>query len=259
MKKFFDGKKKVIGMVHLLPLPANAAYKGDVKQIIDYALEDAKLLIDLGVDAIMVENFNDWPQYADEIPFESYSLMTAIVSKIRDICPIPMGVNIEMNAWKQEWIMAWATNADFIRIEAFVDNRGGSFGYIPACSTPISKVMKDYPTDIELFTDVHTQETYGNPNVPINELAHNAMNHDSHAIIITENDQNKRITVEDVKSMRAEIGDFPIIVGSGVKPENVLSYFEHADGVIVGRGFKTGDRIDPAKVKEFMDIVHSKY
>ena len=222
-------------------------------------MEDAKLLIDLGVDAIMVENFNDWPQYADEIPFESYSLMTAIVSKIRDICPIPMGVNIEMNAWKQEWIMAWATNADFIRIEAFVDNRGGSFGYIPACSTPISKVMKDYPADIELFTDVHTQETYGNPNVPINELAHNAMNHDSHAIIITENDQNKRITVEDVKSMRDEIGDFPIIVGSGVKPENVLSYFEYADGVIVGRGFKTGDRIDPAKVKEFMDIVHSKY
>ncbi|MBR6261368.1 MAG: hypothetical protein IKR24_07570, partial [Erysipelotrichaceae bacterium] len=90
-------------------------------------------------------------------------------------------------------------------------------------------------------------------------LAHNAMNHDSHAIIITENDQNKRITVEDVKSMRDEIGDFPIIVGSGVKPENVLSYFEYADGVIVGRGFKTGDRIDPAKVKEFMDIVHSKY
>ena len=28
---------------------------------------------------------------------------------------------------------------------------------------------------------------------------------------------------------------------------------------LVGRGFKTGDRIDPAKVKEFMDIVHSKY
>ena len=31
MKDFFDGKKKVIGMVHLLALPANAAYKGDWK------------------------------------------------------------------------------------------------------------------------------------------------------------------------------------------------------------------------------------
>ena len=259
MKNFFDGKKKVIGMVHLLPLPANAAYRGNKDEIVQFALEDAKMLIDCGVDAIMLENFSDWPQYADEIPMESYTLMTAVASKIRDICPIPFGVNVEMNAWYQEWVMAWAVNADFIRFEAFVDNRAGSFGYIPACSTPLSKVMKDYPADIMLFTDVHTAETYGNPNVPINALAHNAMNHDSNAIIVTENDDNKKITPEDVKSMRDEIGDFPIIVGSGVKPENVLSYFEYADGVIVGRGFKTGDRIDPAKVKEFMDIVHSKY
>lgn len=259
MKKFFDGKKKVIGMVHLLALPANAAYKDNKDEIVKFALEDAKTLIDCGVDAIMLENFNDWPQYADEIPMESYTLMTAVASKIRDMCPIPFGVNVEMNAWQQEWIMAWAVNADFIRLEAFVDNRGGSFGYIPACSTPLSKVMKDYPADVMLFTDVHTQETYGNPDVPIIELAHNAIGHDSNAIIVTENDQNKRITVEDVKAMRESIGDFPIIVGSGVKAANVLDYFEYADAVIVGRGFKTGDRVDAKLVKEFMDVVRTKY
>jgi len=259
MKTFFDGKKKVIGMVHLLPLPANAAYKGDKNEIIDKALEDARKLIDCGVDAIMLENFNDWPQYADEIPMESYTLMTSVASKIRDFCPLPFGINIEMNAWYQEWIMAWAVNADFIRFEAFVDNRAGSFGYIPACSTPLSKVMKDYPADILLLTDVHTQETYGNPDVPIKELAHNAINHDSNAIILTENDQCKRITVEDVKEMREEIGDFPIIVGSGVKKENVLDYLEYADAVIVGRGFKTGDHIDTKLVNDFMAVVRSKY
>ena len=259
MKKFFDGKKKVIGMVHLLPLPANAAYKGDKNEIIDKALEDARKLIDCSVDAIMLENFNDWPQYADEIPMESYTLMTSVASKIRDLCPLPFGINIEMNAWYQEWIMAWAVNADFIRFEAFVDNRAGSFGYIPACSTPLSKAMKDYPADILLLTDVHTQETYGNPEVPIKELAHNAINHDSNAIILTENDQCKRITVEDVKEMREEIGDFPIIVGSGVKKENVLDYLEYADAVIVGRGFKTGDHIDTKLVNDFMAVVRSKY
>ena len=68
MKNFFDGKKKVIGMVHLLPLPANAAYRGNKEEIVQFALEDAKTLIDCGVDAIMLENFSDWPQYADEIP-----------------------------------------------------------------------------------------------------------------------------------------------------------------------------------------------
>ena len=76
---------------------------------------------------------------------------------------------------------------------------------------------------------------------------------------MTENDQCKRITVEDVKSMRESIGDFPIIVGSGVKPENVLDYLEYADGVIVGRGFKKDDRVDPNLVRQFMEIVRSKY
>lgn len=256
--KFFD-RKMVIGMVHLLPLPGNASYRDNKDEIVKNALEDAKTLIDCGVDAIALENFSDWPQYSTSIPLEAYSLMVRVAAEIRSFCKIPFGVNIEMNAYEQEWAMAYAVDADFIRVEAFVDNRAGSFGCLEACSTPLMNLMKQYPADTMLFADVHTQETYGMPNIPINEAAGNAINHDASAIIVTENDQNKRITVEDVKSMRQAIGDFPIIVGSGVKTTNVLDYLEYADAVIVGRGFKTGERIDPALVKEFMAVVRSKY
>lgn len=259
MKSNFFKKKMVIGMVHLLPMPGNAAYRGNKEEIERNAIADAHTLIDSGVDAIMLENFSDWPQYSTEVPLEAYSLMLSIATKIKSFCPLPFGVNIEMNAYVQEWAMAYAVGADFIRLEAFVDNRAGSFGYIEACSTPLAKIMQDYPSDTMLFTDVHTAETYGVPNIPINEAAQNAINHDSNAIIVTENDQNRRITVEDVKSMRETIGDFPIIVGSGVKKTNVLDYLEYADAVIVGRGFKTGDNVDPALVTEFMKVVRSKY
>ncbi len=259
MRSEFFNKKVVIGMVHLLPMPGNAAYRDNKEEIIRNAIEDAKTLIDCGVDAISLENFSDWPQYSTEVPLEAYSLMLRIATEIKSFCPVPFGINIEMNAFVQEWAMAYAIDADFIRLEAFVDNRAGSFGMIEACSTPLAKLMKDYPAKTLLFTDVHTAETYGCPEVPINELAQNAINHDSHAIIVTENDQCKKITVEDVKSMRDKIGDFPIIVGAGVKTDNVLQYLEYADAVIVGRGFKTGDRVDPAKVKEFMQVVRGKY
>ena len=259
MRSEFFNKKIVIGMVHLLPMPGNAAYRDNKEEIIRNAIEDAKTLIDCGVDAISLENFSDWPQYSTEVPLEAYSLMLRIATEIKSFCPVPFGINIEMNAFVQEWAMAYAIDADFIRLEAFVDNRAGSFGMIEACSTPLAKLMKDYPAKTLLFTDVHTAETYGCPEVPINELAQNAINHDSSAIIVTENDQCKKITVEDVKSMREKIGDFPIIVGAGVKAETVLDYLEYADAVIVGRGFKTGERVDPAKVKEFMQIVRGKY
>ncbi|MBO4538213.1 MAG: BtpA/SgcQ family protein [Erysipelotrichaceae bacterium] len=259
-KKEFFSKKRVIGMVHLLPLPGNASYRGDNKEIEKRALEDAQVLIDSGVDAIMVENFYDWPQYSTEVSFAAYSLMLKIATEIRNMTDLPFGVNIEMNARVQEWTMAYAVGADFIRIEAFCDNRAGSFGMIEACSTGLMDLQKQLPSDTLIFSDVHTAETYGFPNVPINNCAQNCINHDSSAIIVTENDDNKRITVDDVKSMRERIGDFPIIVGAGVKPENVIGYFEAgANAVIVGRGFKTGERVDAKLVTDFMKIVHEHY
>lgn len=259
MKNEFFKKKMVVGMVHLLPMPGNASYQGNKEEIETRALADARTLIDCGVDAIMLENFSDWPQYSTEVPLEAYSLMLNIATKIKAFCPLPFGVNIEMNAYVQEWAMAYAVGADFIRLEAFVDNRAGSFGMIEACSTPLAKIMKDYPSKTMLFADVHTAETYGFPNIPINEAAQNAINHDAHAIIVTENDANRKITVEDVKSMREAIGDFPIIVGAGVKNENVLGYLEYADAVIVGRGFKKDGKVDADLVTDFMKIVREKY
>ena len=83
-KLFFNGKKKVIGMVHLLPLPGNAAYQNNKEEIVKNAIEDAHTLIDCGVDAIMLENFSDWPQYSTEIPLEAYSLMVSIATRIRE-------------------------------------------------------------------------------------------------------------------------------------------------------------------------------
>jgi hypothetical protein len=259
MKNEFFNKKKVIGMVHLLPLPGNPAYQGNNEEIESRAISDARTLIEGGVDAIAVENFSDWPQYSTEVPLEAYSLMLNIATKIKSFCKLPLGINIEMNAYVQEWAMAYAIGAEFIRVEAFVDNRAGSFGYIEACSTPLSKIMKDYPAKTMIFADVHTAETYGCPNVPINEAAQNAIGHDAHAIIVTENDDSKKITVENVKSMRETIGDFPIIVGAGVKPENVTGYLQYADAVIVGRGFKKEGKVDLTLVKDFMKIVRENF
>ena len=59
--------------------------------------------------------------------------------------------------------------------------------------------------------------------------------------------------------MREAVGDFPIIIGAGVKCENVLNYLEYADAVIVGRGFKKGEHVDLTLVENFMKVVRSKY
>ena len=83
MRNEFFKKKMIIGMVHLLPLPGNAAYQDNKDEIELRAIEDAKTLIKGGVDAIALENFSDWPQYSTEIPLEAYSLMLNIATKLK--------------------------------------------------------------------------------------------------------------------------------------------------------------------------------
>lgn len=52
----FGVNKPIIGMVHLMPLPGAPAYEGWIDVVIDYALRDAKTLVENGVDGLIVEN-----------------------------------------------------------------------------------------------------------------------------------------------------------------------------------------------------------
>src|SRR5205807_8205275 len=55
------GRRAVIGMVHLAPLPGAPLYGGSLDEVIARALADAEALAAGGVTAIAVENFGDRP------------------------------------------------------------------------------------------------------------------------------------------------------------------------------------------------------
>jgi predicted TIM-barrel enzyme len=62
-------------MVHLLALPGSPQYGGSVGEVIETAAEDARILVDGGFPALIVENFGDVPFFADEVPAETVAAM----------------------------------------------------------------------------------------------------------------------------------------------------------------------------------------
>ena len=50
----------------------------------------------------------------------------------------------------------------------------------------------------------------------------------------------------------------PVLIGSGMTPENIKTYFPLADGFIVGSTFREGGRflgaLDPARLEAFMRV-----
>ncbi|NEQ53639.1 MAG: hypothetical protein F6K11_26485, partial [Leptolyngbya sp. SIO3F4] len=61
LSTLFKTPTPVIGVVHLLPLPASARWQGSMQVIIDRAVQEAVALASGGIDGIIVENFFDAP------------------------------------------------------------------------------------------------------------------------------------------------------------------------------------------------------
>lgn len=79
------------------------------------------------------------------------------------------------------------------------------------------------------------------------------------AICVTGEGTGLDTDIQKISEFREIIGDFPLIVGAGLTPQNLVDKLSVADGAIVGSYFKEGgvDKgdVDAERVKEFMASV----
>ena len=117
----FSHNTPIIGVVHLLPLPGSPRYSGKIDPILERAEWEAEQLFKAGLDGLIVENYNDAPFVQGEPLAEQLAVMASIITSIHRIVTIPLGVNVHFNAWRAEIALAYACQAQFVRIEVFVD------------------------------------------------------------------------------------------------------------------------------------------
>src|SRR6266404_806840 len=74
---------RLIGMVHLPPLPGSPRWDGSMERAIAVALADARALIDNGMDALIIENYGDAPFTAGRVSAATVAAMAVIAHEIR--------------------------------------------------------------------------------------------------------------------------------------------------------------------------------
>src|SRR5256885_334981 len=74
---------RLIGMVHLPPLPGSPRWDGSMEHAIAVALADASALIDNGMDALIIENYGDAPFTAGRVSAATVAAMAVIAHEIR--------------------------------------------------------------------------------------------------------------------------------------------------------------------------------
>jgi membrane complex biogenesis BtpA family protein len=263
VSRILGRRHAVIGVIHSLPLPGSPHYDGDpIDRIYSYALAEARRYRDGGLDGLMVENHGDIPfAKPDELGPETAACMAVMAEAVRRDTGLPVGINVLANGATQALAVAKAAGAAFIRVNqwanAYVANEGFMEGKAGAASRYRSWLRAK---DVAIFADVHVK--HGAHAIvadrSLTELTRDAEFFDADAVIVTGQRTGDGANVDDLKTVLSST-ELPVLVGSGVTPENVGAIFEHADAVIVASALKHGgswwNEVDPERLAYFMSVV----
>ncbi|MCC6906212.1 MAG: BtpA/SgcQ family protein [Anaerolineae bacterium] len=252
----FANTQPIIGMVHLLPLIESPAYGGDLDAIYARALADARALSEAGADALIVENFGDEPYLNGEPTTAQLALMAAISREVKLNVSIPVGVNVQFNAWEAEIAVAHAVGASFVRVEVFVDTVVSAQGIVHPCSAQITRYRRALgASGVQLWADIQTKYTTNILPQALSQSALDAQAAGADVLIVT-GAATGQATPLDAVAEAKKVVKIPVVVGSGTAITNVKDVLKVADGAIVGSSLKVGGKatnaVSLASTKAFM-------
>ncbi len=260
-------KKVVIGAIHFPPLLGFLEFPG-FEVALKNALADLQALEEGGVTAIVFENNYDIP-HTEFVTPEVIASMTYLGEKIKNATSLPVGISVLWNDYKTGFAIAKILGLQFIRIPVLVDTVETSYGIINGDAGAVALYRASIGAeDIMLFSDIHVKHSTILSPHSITESAQLAIDNGADAVIVTGRWTGDSPDVNELKEVRTIVGDFPILIGSGVDKNNIKQLFEFADGTIVSTslkegGTKTGEvnvkgyeqRINVNKVRELMAFV----
>ena len=260
--QLFQSAKPIIGMVHLLPLPGSPGYQGDLAPVIQRAKEDAHALLEAGFDGMIVENFSDLPYTTGPGPLERTVAFTIVLNEIRKIMNKPLGANVQFNDYEAEIITAGLCKANFVRIEAYVDNLTTVSGITPACSANVQRLKARFGfRDLLVFADVHVKEASLIGTATLEESIKNAEHAGADAIIITGTATGQATPVEAIQ-LAKRTTRLNVFVGSGFNKKHAKELMKIVDGAIVGSSIKVSGKatnpVDLAAAKELIATVREQ-
>lgn len=224
-------RKVLIGCVHLLALPGSPGYD-DLEKIYETAKYEATCLEKAGFDALIIENFRDRPFFPDEVPNITVASIAAVAREIKNICKIPIGIAVLRNDAQAAMAIATAVGADFIRVNVHVGAVLSSQGIIQGKSYKTLRLKKYLNSNVKIYSDVMVKHS---KSLAYDDICQEVYDLEglSDGIIVSGELTGKSTSTTDVLNVK-NMSTQPVLIGSGITCDNLVDYFDLADGFIVG-------------------------
>ncbi len=231
---------RLIGMVHLLPLPGTSGFDGDTAKIEKRAVADALALERAGFDAVMIENMGDMP-FHTELETAQKIALASLATLVSRKTSLPLGINAAFNDYETALAVAKCVGADFVRIQVFVDTAVYHGGIVLPCAREALDYRKSIGAeDVSIYADIQVKHTHLLASgIPLEESAIEAEKAGADAVVVTGFATGKPVSTELLEKLK-NLLRHPLLVGSGVNEKNITEQLALADGVIVGSSLKEG-------------------
>jgi len=253
----FPRRKVIIGMVHLKALPGAPRYGGSLREVLDAALADAEAMGRGGVDALLVENFNDNPFYPDRVEPETVAAMAVIVAEVIRAANVPVGVNVLRNDWKAALAIAAVAGARFIRLNVLTDALVTDQGILEGAAHLAMRYRRALGAEeVLILADVYSKHGAPLARRPLAVVARDTADRAlADALIVSGEETGDPPPAEDITLVREAAPGAPVLIGSGMRDASA-GLLSLADGAVLGTSAKRGrvitNPVDADRVRRFV-------
>jgi membrane complex biogenesis BtpA family protein len=253
------GRKLLLGVVHLKPLPGSPRYAGGgLPGIARAARLDADRILEAGFDGYLLENFGDLPFFQGPVPSHVIAAMTRIVLELpRE--RVLAGVNVLRNDASGALAVAAACGLDMIRVNVHTGATVTDQGIIEGRAAATTRERALLAPGVAILADVDVKHAAPlGRELDIADAAREvAWRGLADALIVTGKATGSAASPADVRAVREAVPGTAVLVGSGVTAATIREALGVADGVIVGTWIKVSGRveepIDPARARELVE------
>lgn len=252
-----DGKKCIIGMIHLLPLPGSPLGARSLDEVIAQAVADARALEAGGVDAALVQNRGDRAFTANVAPADVIAAMGGVVREVVQSISMPVGIHVLRNDTVASLAVAHITGGRFVRAAVLTSDSPSAQGRLEGNPHALLRYRRAIGADdVTIFADVasmHNKQADADaPEAAADAVFFGAAD----AVIVARPSPEDAIALTD--TVRARV-DVPVLLGGYTSRENITRLLQHADGAIVGEAFERQARqagVDVEQVRNFVRALH---
>lgn len=230
IERLFPRARPVIAVIHTGPSPGVPGCS-DVRCAADRAVAEARMLVELGVDGLLIENAHDAPATrASEMGPEVVAFMTRVASAVkRHAERVPVGVRVLEDANQIALAVAYGAGCDFIRVD------GWGLPYSDAATFHRYRRALG-ATRIPVIADIRASTV--EDALHMAETAE-ACKPDALAVLGPRVGQSPAIELAEAVIDRTSL---PVFIGGGLNASNLDDYIDTAHGFLVGSGLKEAGR-----------------